>query len=64
MDNQKNHTADAEKLLAQMGSRTIPDAHKAAASKAAVRAHWQQAVQQNKQQKQRPYVWAVAAASC
>ena len=61
MDNQKNHTADAEKLLAQMGSRTIPDAHKAAASKAAVRAHWQQAVQQNKQQKQRPYVWAVAA---
>ncbi len=61
MDNQKNHASDAEKLLAQMGSRTIPDVHKTAASKAAVRAHWQQAVQQNKQQKQRPYVWAVAA---
>ena len=61
MDKPKKHAADAEKLLAQMGSRTVPDVNKTAASKAAVRSHWQQTVQQNKQQNQRNYVWAVAA---
>ena len=60
MDKQKNNSPDIEKLLAKMGPRTTPNAEKSAASKAAVRSHWQQVVNDNKRQR-RTYLWAAAA---
>jgi hypothetical protein len=52
---------NVDQLLAQMGSRTQPNAVQTENSKAAVKAHWQKMVQQKKQQQQKKYLWALAA---
>ena len=52
---------NVDQLLAQMGSRTQPNAVQTENSKAAVKAHWQKMVQQKKQQQQKKYLWAMAA---
>lgn len=60
-DSNSKDSTKVETLLEQLGSRTSPDKQKSEASKAAVKAHWQQQVKTHNQKKQKKYLWPMAA---